>query len=65
MEDCEVPVSGIRSWTYTLVSAIAYTKRSPLIATSEIEALGFEKVVAFRDRAMESPLNKGDAVVFL
>ncbi len=58
MEDCEVPVSEIRSWTYTLVSAIAYTKGSPLIATSQIEIFGFETVVAFRDKAMESPLDE-------
>ncbi|KAK0435559.1 hypothetical protein EV421DRAFT_2022507 [Armillaria borealis] len=46
MEDWEVPVSEIRSWTYTL-----------------IEVFGFETVVAFRNRAIESPLDERGALL--
>ncbi len=63
MEDWEVPVSEIRSWTYTLVSAIAYMKGSPLIATSQIRVFGFEAVVAFRNRVIENPLDKRGALL--
>ncbi len=58
MEDWEVPVSEIRSWTYTLACTIAYTKGSPLIATSQIGLFGYRNVMSFRDKAMENPLNK-------
>ncbi|KAK0221141.1 hypothetical protein EDD85DRAFT_1028373 [Armillaria nabsnona] len=46
MEDWKVPVSEIRSWTYTL-----------------IEVFGFETVVAFRNRAIESPLEERGALL--
>ncbi|KAK0196273.1 hypothetical protein F5146DRAFT_321573 [Armillaria mellea] len=41
MDDWELPVSRIRSWTYTL-----------------IEVFGFDMVVAFRNRALEGPLDE-------
>ncbi len=59
-EDREVPVSGIRKWTYILVNEIAYTKGSPLIATSQIDIFGFGNVAA----AMEVPLNERDVLLF-
>ncbi len=58
MEGWEVPVSEIRSWTYTLACTIAYMKGSPLIATSQIGLFGYRNVMYFRDKAMENPLNK-------
>ncbi|KAK0196299.1 hypothetical protein F5146DRAFT_1176661 [Armillaria mellea] len=41
MYDWELPVSEIRSWTYTL-----------------IQVFGFDTVVAFRNRALEGPLDE-------
>ncbi|PBK90528.1 hypothetical protein ARMGADRAFT_299518 [Armillaria gallica] len=58
MEDWEVPVSEIRSWTYTLGSMITYMKGSPLIATSQIEVFGFENVRMLRERTLESTLDE-------
>ncbi len=58
MEDWEVPVSKIRSWTYTLGSMITYVKGSPLIATSQIEVFGFENVQMLRERTLESTLDE-------
>ncbi|KAK0221151.1 hypothetical protein EDD85DRAFT_960324 [Armillaria nabsnona] len=46
MEDWEVPVSGIRDWTYTL-----------------IDLFGLENITAFRNRAMENPLNEREAMM--
>ncbi len=58
MEDWEVPVSEICSWTYTLACTIAYMKGSSLIATLQIGLFGYRNVMYFRDKAMENPLNK-------
>ncbi|PBK62451.1 hypothetical protein ARMSODRAFT_605595 [Armillaria solidipes] len=63
MEDWEVPVSEIRDYTYTLVSTTVFSKRSPLIATLQIDLFGFEDVTAFRDKAMETPMNERDAMM--
>ncbi|KAK0468872.1 hypothetical protein IW261DRAFT_1517283 [Armillaria novae-zelandiae] len=58
MDDWEVPVSEIRSWTYTLVGTIAYTKDLPLIVALQIDVLGFDTVVAFRNKALEGSLDE-------
>ncbi len=47
-----------------LVSTIAYMEESPLIAAPQIDVLGIGNVVAFRERAMETPLNERDILLF-
>ncbi|PBK62453.1 hypothetical protein ARMSODRAFT_964143 [Armillaria solidipes] len=63
MEGWEVPVSEIRDYTYKLVSTVAIMEGSPLIATSQIDLFGFGNITAFRNRAMETPLNEREAMM--
>lgn len=56
-------ISKIRDYAYTLVGTTVYSKGSPLIATSQIDMLGFGNVLMLRERSLGTVLNERNTML--